>query len=241
MSVLASLHGRRGGVQSKKVHAPAESEGFALAVASAMYWGKLRDSTHPDFWRRIVAEVLHAESTTQQWADNEMIAHFHGTVLCGIGQEGLQLYLQRKFKGKTPTERSALLKDFVGNIMYAYLSRCKSGRDSDSALLLASKANIDAILQSKVLGGDSGWTASEFISAEVWAACGEQAGLKDVTIKLMTLIACGGRKVEIKPICPDCNELRAQHMGDRLNVKIIACACESQEVSATNANKRTSA
>ena len=98
MSVLASLHGRRGGVQSKKVHAPAESEGFALAVASAMYWGKLRDSTHPDFWRRIVAEVLHAESTTQQWADNEMIAHFHGTVLCGIGQEGLQLYLQRKRK-----------------------------------------------------------------------------------------------------------------------------------------------
>jgi hypothetical protein len=42
---------------------------------------------------------------------------------------------------------------------------------------LARKAELEAVLQNKRLGGDPSWTIDDFIESEVWEKCGEQAGV----------------------------------------------------------------
>jgi hypothetical protein len=62
--------------------------------------------------------------------------------------------------------------------------------------------------------------------------------MKTVAIKFMTLVACGARKPPLNPICPDCNELRCMHKGDRLRVDPIACKCDVKEFDEGDVSKR---
>ena len=78
-------------------------------MGSALLWTKLRDSTHPEFWTDIAHRVKDAEGTQQTWTTEEMISFFHNKVLNGIGQEGLQLYLQRRFKGEDAGRATGVL------------------------------------------------------------------------------------------------------------------------------------
>ena len=93
-----SLYNRPGGHASRRVHVPSEQEGLAITVASALYWAKLRDSSHPDFFKVIGEEVQRAGGSERIWIREELVWFFHSKVMCSIGQEGLQRYLQRKFK-----------------------------------------------------------------------------------------------------------------------------------------------
>ena len=64
----------------------------------------------------------------------------------------------------------------------------------------------------------------------VWDNLGGKAGLRETSIKFLTLIAAGGRKgSRLNPICTECGELRFVHSGDRANLCRIDCLCEKVE------------
>ena len=193
------MHGNYGGKKSAAQHEPSEVEGFALAVGCAMFWCKLRDSTNPIFFRVIAEEVKRAEATQQVWSREEMKQLFHNKVLCGIGQDGVKRHIQRFFAGADAEKRDELARDFVGSIIFRYLATAEAGVDHESALALARKANLNEILTNKVLGGSAKWQVEHFIEADVWRACGEQAGIKEVAVKFMTLLACNARGENAEP------------------------------------------
>ena len=65
----------------------------------------------------------------------------------------------------------------------------------------------------------------------MWSECGGQAGLKEVSRKLMTLIAAGGQKGKpLNAVCDTCGELKVMHKSDRLNLVVHACNCGVNEV-----------
>eukprot|EP00966_Prymnesium_polylepis_P029031 673159-Prymnesium_polylepis.1 len=193
---------------------------------------------NPSFYKNIAEEVRRAESTLQVWSHEEMIDLFHEKVFCGIGQKGLQNYMQRTFAGKDKAAREAEAEDFVESVIYRFLATADAGVDADAARALARKANLDDVLQNKVLGGRPSWTIEKFISHEVWESCGEQAGMREVSIKFMTLVACKARDTPLNPLCPDCKEMRCVHKGDRTNVQMIACKCDTKDVAPEEASKR---
>jgi hypothetical protein len=232
-----SLHGHKGGVKST-MRMPCESEAFALTVGTAMLWAKLRNSDNPTFFDLVADEVQRAESTMTKWTAQEMKTLFHNRIFCGIGQKGLKLYMQRLVAGKTETERHNLLEDFIGNVIYRFLATADAGTDAETSLALATKANLDDVLQCKKLGGKPGWRAANFIQQETWDNCGEQSGLAEVAIKFLTMVACKARPVPINPLCVDCGAMRCTHKGDRTNVVMIACECDTEDVSTANAMKR---
>ena len=49
-TAMSSLHNRHGGKVTQRTNVPSESEGLALAVGCALFWCKVRDSTHSDFF-----------------------------------------------------------------------------------------------------------------------------------------------------------------------------------------------
>ena len=198
-----SLHGRFGGKRSKKLHQPAESEGFALAVGCAMHWCKLRNSAHPDFFKLVAEKAKELECTLQSWSNSEVAEFFHERVLCGIGQVGLKQYIQREFAGKDAAARDAAAKEFIGCIIYRFLATAKAGVDPDEAMKLAKKANLEELLHCKIIGGKSEWNVEDFIDSRVWQVCGEQVGLQTVSIKFMTLVCAGAKTPPVNAICRD--------------------------------------
>jgi hypothetical protein len=233
-----SLHGRYGGKQSTDVHEPSESEALALVAGCATHWCKLRRSDHPDFFKLVAQQVKDLEATSQLWTRKEIVKLFHNRVLGGIGQEGLKRYLQKNLAGLAGDELDAATREFVASIIYRFFASAKGGVHPEAAMALAKKAELESVLHCKIIGGNPAWDIAEFVNPEVWAACGEQAGMAQVSRKFMTLLACGARDPPINPICPDCEELTCMHSGDRLNVKVIACACQREAASAANASKR---
>ena len=98
--------------------------------------------------------------------------------------------------------------DVVQSIIYKYLATVDAGVDHEAAIALAGKANLDAVLQCKELGGQLTWTAEEFITEDVWETNGGKAGLKGCAKKLLTLVAAAGRKEgPLNPICKVCPSL----------------------------------
>uniref|UniRef100_A0A7S4HFF4 Uncharacterized protein n=2 Tax=Prymnesium polylepis TaxID=72548 RepID=A0A7S4HFF4_9EUKA len=103
---------------------------------------------------------------------------------------------------------------------------------------LARKAKLDEVLQCKRIGGNRDWQLESFIEEAVWAGCGEQAGLQAVSVKWMTILVCAANDPPLYAICRDCGEMKCVHKGDRLNVKMIACKCDTQDVDEACASKR---
>ena len=89
VTAMSSLHNRHGGKVTQRTNVPSESEGLALAVGCALFWCKVRDSTHSDFFSTIAFEVNRASSratstfsrsratTTTTFSQREA-AHTHG-------------------------------------------------------------------------------------------------------------------------------------------------------------------
>jgi hypothetical protein len=232
-----SLHGNKGGRKSTSTHVPSESEAFALVTGCAMHWALRRSSDNPAFFKLVAEEVERTEATLQDWSHDEMKILFHDKMLNGIGQKGFKTHLQRDY-GRKDVDHEVWARNVVESVMYRFLATADGGSDHVEAMKLAHKAKLDEVLQLKRLSGYPSWKAEDFINAEVWTACGEQAGLQSVSIKFLTLIACGARTPPLNPICPDCNELRCVHKGDRLNVSMISCKCDTVDVDADGASKR---
>ena len=234
---MASLHGRFGGKKTTKQHVPAESEALALAVGCAMHWCKLRNSAHPDFFTLVAQKVKELEGTLQSWSHSELVDLFHEKVLSGIGQGtskkgGLKHYLQREFANKDQAARDEAAKEFVQCLIYRFLATAKAGVDFDEAMKLAQKANLQDVLQCKIIGGKSEWRLEDFIQREVWEACGEQVGMQEVSIKFMTVVCAGSKLPPVNPMCIDCGELKCMHKGDRLNLVVVPCKCDTIDASA---------
>jgi hypothetical protein len=111
-------------------------------------------------------------------------------------------------------------------------------RLASTAIEVAKKSELEAVLQCKLIGGNPLWNLAEFIDPAIWKVCGEQDGMQAVARKFMTLLASGARDPPIDPICPSCGELTCMHAGDRLNLKVVSCACTLEATSAQNASKR---
>ena len=69
---MQSLFTNKGG-RPGKLATPGEREGLALAVAAAMQWSKLRDSSNKMFFTSIAATVQRLEGTEREWTKNEMV------------------------------------------------------------------------------------------------------------------------------------------------------------------------
>jgi hypothetical protein len=69
-------------------------------------------------------------------------------------------------------------------VIYRFFASANSGSDYEAAIELARKAELEAVLQNKRLGGDPSWTIEDFINADVWVVCGEQAGVRAASLSL---------------------------------------------------------
>ena len=235
---------RHAGGKKCAVRLPSEAEGLALAVAAAMLWAKLRTSANPVFFDTIASECKRLKCTPSVWTRSEMVYFVHQKVFNTIPQEGLENYLTRKMSFVKKEERAQFFQEFVESVLYKYLATVDAGRDSDAAMELAREAKLDKVLQCETFNGCTEWTAEVFISNEVWSECGGQAGLKEVSRKFITLIAAGGQKGKpINAMCDTCGELKVLHKGDRLNLAVHACKCDTAEVEdvADNLGRRPAA
>ena len=207
-----SLHRGRGGKGKKCSRTePTEREGLALAAGAAMQWSKLRDSSNPQFFPSIAQAVKRCEGTERDW-DNDDISFFVTQRLFGgIPQYAVEKWIQREYMGVKGAELVNKRAETICNFIYKYLATVDSGVDHESAMKLAEKANLDAVLQCKELGGKPDWTAETFIIEDVWDTCGGKAGLKSVAKKLLTLVAAAGRKEgPLNPVCKVCSHVPAQ-------------------------------
>ena len=218
---------RHAGGKKCAVRLPSEAEGLALAVAAAMLWAKLRTSANPVFFDTIASECKRIG-----------VDAFRDGVLCA--PEGVQhdptggareLPDAQDVVRQEGGARSVLPRVCRESVLYKYLATVDAGRDSDAAMELAREAKLDKVLQCETFNGCAEWTAEVFISNEVWSECGGQAGLKEVSRKFITLIAAGGQKGKpIDAMCDTCGELKVLHKGDRLNLAVHACKCDTAEV-----------
>ena len=239
---VMSLFRAKGGRQTK-MRVPSDAEGLALAVGAAMQWARLRDASNRMFFTNVATEVKRLKCTPSDWSHDEMRNFVHERVFNSIPQKGLEKYLQRSFAGLDRAGRAQHFKEFVESVMYKFLATVEAGVDYDAAHELAIEAKLERVLQCTALGGKSEWTLDEWLSPEVWEECGEQAGLKLVARKFMTIVAAGGQADKpIDPICGECGELKCLHKGDRLNLTLVACKCdEVQQPKAEDMRQRPAA
>ena len=114
--------------------------------------------------------------------------------------------------------------------MFKYLATMNAGVDHVSAMELACKANVQAVLTCKELGGRDDWDLEKFLSSDPWDELGGKAGIKEQAKELLTVIAAAGRKWQgqpapINPYCSVCRALKFMHMGARCNLVPIPCLC----------------
>ena len=174
---MQSLFHNKGGRPSKQA-TPGEREGFALAVAAAMQWSRLRDSSNPMFFPNIVANVKRMEGTERDWSKAEMTHFVQNVLFGGIPQYAVETWIQKEFLGKRGEQVIEHRKAIVEYFLYRYLASVDSGVDHEAALSLASRANLGAVLSCKELGGRDDWTVEQFLSEDVWNELGGKAGLK---------------------------------------------------------------
>eukprot|EP00966_Prymnesium_polylepis_P113975 2634321-Prymnesium_polylepis.1 len=218
---------RAKGARKSRQRLPSDAEGLALAVGAAMQWARLRDSSHPQFFLNVAMECKRLKCTPSNWSHEEMRNFVQEHVFSSIPQKGVHNYLQRRWSGLNRDGRLENFKDFITSVIYKYLATCEAGADYDAAFELAHEAKLERVLQSTALGGKPEWQLVDFLEEQIWEDCGEQAGMKAVSRKFMTLIAAGGQEGKpINPICSECNELKCLHKGDRLNLTIVACKCD---------------
>eukprot|EP00966_Prymnesium_polylepis_P322617 7378866-Prymnesium_polylepis.1 len=161
------LHGGKGGKQTQRVE-PSEREGFALAVAAAMQWSKLRDSSNPMFFRSIANAVKDCEGTERNWLDVDLKFFVMQRVFGGIPQYAVEQWIQREFMGIQGNAIHDKRADVIENFLYKYLSTVDAGVDYETACELAAKANISGLLTCKPLGGRPDWTLEKFLVRDAW-------------------------------------------------------------------------
>ena len=154
---MQSLFNSKGGRPSKQA-TPGEREGLALAVAAAMQWSKLRDSSNKMFFTNIAATVKRLEGTERDWTKAEMVQFVQNTLFGGIPQYAVEAWIQKEFIPKRGEQITEHRRVIIENFMYRYLASVDSGVDFESALSLASRANLGAVLSCKELGGCAEWT-----------------------------------------------------------------------------------
>ena len=90
-------------------------------------------------------------------------------------------------------------------------------------------------------------SAAPLRSVTLWSGCvwddlGGKAGLREVSIKFLTLIAANGRTGSwLNPICKVCDQLKFVHTGDRASLRVIDCQCdkfEADEVDEAAVNRK---
>ena len=193
------------------------------------------------FYTAIAFEVKRCESTDVDWTCDEMVFFVQDMLFGSITQIGLEKYLQRKFHGKDKEGRVAATKEFVHSVIYRYLASVESGVDYDAAKTLAEKAHIEEVLQCTKLGGKREWKLADFLDEEVWEELGGKAGLREQAIEFLTLIAAGGRTPPINPVCQECGVFKFVHTGDRLNLTLRGCKCDTVSAGAvdpSNVNRK---
>ena len=61
------------------------------------------------------------------------------------------------------------------------------------------------------------------------------------SIEFLTLIAAGGRTPPINPVCQECGVFKFVHTGDRLNLTLRGCKCDTVSAGAvdpSNVNRK---
>ena len=86
---MRSLHGQKGGKKSTKQHVPSESEGFALAVATAMHWANLSLLSHQTCRQQVkqLFQTKHDAKGEKRWLSHRshtIVETLTGKLICEV-------------------------------------------------------------------------------------------------------------------------------------------------------------
>ena len=200
-----------------------------------MQWSKLRDSedSNGTFFLAIIHACKETGGTERSWNVDDVKHFCRQTLFGGVPNYAVDHWLSREFmgvKGKEALKEKRL--DTVANLLLKHFATLDAGVEHASAEALAQAANIDALLKYKGLGGYDDWTLDDVMPAATWDEVGGKAGLKRCAKRLLSTISAAGRKnsygmfAPIVAICPDCDELRWEHRGDRCKLVRVDCLCD---------------
>ena len=125
---MQSLFTNKGG-RPGKLATPSEREGLALAVAAAMQWSKLRDSSNKMFFTNVAATVKRLEGTERDWTKVEIVQFVQNTLFGGIPQYAVEAWIQKEFLPKRGEQITEHRRVIIENFMYRYLASVDSGVD----------------------------------------------------------------------------------------------------------------
>jgi len=204
---MANIFGQRGGTvkgADKKMH-PAPVEVLALGVACAVRLTLCKQGiTQAINFREVVTEeVKRAGATHQKWSNRIILEDVYYKMFYKMLDSTITKYLKYMFnpaKGLSGEARKEKMEsisfDFVRVCIFLLIASipglCTTWEEFEQA---AEKAKLDAILQSKVLGGKEHWQLSDFINERRWDSFGELSGIGKRVWYVLRDIACVGNDV----------------------------------------------